>query len=291
MLIPSGWIHAVYTPADAIVIGGNFLQGLNIGMQLKIHDVENRTDVPMKFRFPYFMRMQWFAARGYLSKLRKNEQLSSFELQGIQKLLPFLQKLASQLNDIDNVSKENRQAIQRDIPLLKNVSLMLTSLKSRVEYILNPEVGLEDEWDSELTEMEFLDSDVDPNEIIYKEIDDELEDLESEHTDSEDGLFSLKDAIDQQPKKSKEAVKVKQEPLRKNLSIKFNVSAPKSSADVKSVKISPVYKSNSTLAPTKSLIAPTSILSAPTNRPSAPSLKSKKPPSVYDRLKKKLKMK
>ncbi len=30
MIIPTGWIHAVYTPRDAIVIGGNFLHGLNI---------------------------------------------------------------------------------------------------------------------------------------------------------------------------------------------------------------------------------------------------------------------
>ena len=35
MMIPTGWIHAVYTPKDSIVFGGNFLHSLNIALQLQ----------------------------------------------------------------------------------------------------------------------------------------------------------------------------------------------------------------------------------------------------------------
>jgi hypothetical protein len=35
MLIPTGWIHAVLTPVDSLVFGGNFLHSLNISMQLQ----------------------------------------------------------------------------------------------------------------------------------------------------------------------------------------------------------------------------------------------------------------
>lgn len=35
LMIPSGWIHAVYTPIDSLVFGGNFLHALNVPMQLK----------------------------------------------------------------------------------------------------------------------------------------------------------------------------------------------------------------------------------------------------------------
>ncbi|PIO64079.1 hypothetical protein TELCIR_14304 [Teladorsagia circumcincta] len=35
LMIPSGWIHAVYTPVDSLVFGGNFLHALNVPMQLK----------------------------------------------------------------------------------------------------------------------------------------------------------------------------------------------------------------------------------------------------------------
>ncbi|KAI9011383.1 hypothetical protein BC832DRAFT_343750 [Gaertneriomyces semiglobifer] len=70
MIIPTGWIHAVYTPADAVVIGGNYLHGLNMEGQLEIAGIEDRTHVPPKFRFPYFEHMQWYAARHYLRLLK-----------------------------------------------------------------------------------------------------------------------------------------------------------------------------------------------------------------------------
>lgn len=39
MLIPTGWIHAVLTPVDSLVFGGNFLHSLNIPMQLRLADL------------------------------------------------------------------------------------------------------------------------------------------------------------------------------------------------------------------------------------------------------------
>ena len=35
LFIPTGWIHAVMTPKDSLVFGGNFLHSLNIQLQLK----------------------------------------------------------------------------------------------------------------------------------------------------------------------------------------------------------------------------------------------------------------
>ena len=40
-----GWIHAVYTPEDTLVFGGNFLHSFNIPMQLNIYNIEDRTRV------------------------------------------------------------------------------------------------------------------------------------------------------------------------------------------------------------------------------------------------------
>lgn len=40
-----GWIHAVYTPMDTLVFGGNFLHSFNIPMQLRIYSIEDRTRV------------------------------------------------------------------------------------------------------------------------------------------------------------------------------------------------------------------------------------------------------
>lgn len=61
--IPSGWIHAVFTPVDSLVFGGNFVHSLAIEMQLDVAALETRTFVPSKFRFPYFERIHWYAAK------------------------------------------------------------------------------------------------------------------------------------------------------------------------------------------------------------------------------------
>uniref|UniRef100_A0AAY5E9D1 JmjC domain-containing protein n=1 Tax=Electrophorus electricus TaxID=8005 RepID=A0AAY5E9D1_ELEEL len=52
-IIPSGWIHAVYTPVDTLVFGGNFLHSFNIPMQLNINSIEDRTR-KLKLEFFYF---------------------------------------------------------------------------------------------------------------------------------------------------------------------------------------------------------------------------------------------
>lgn len=70
MLIPSGWIHAVYTPCDTLVVGGNFLHDWNIPTQLKLVEVEIATKVPQKFRFPHFVRLAWYVADGWDERLK-----------------------------------------------------------------------------------------------------------------------------------------------------------------------------------------------------------------------------
>lgn len=66
MLIPAGWIHAVWTPEDSLVIGGNFLTRLNFGMQLRVAQVEKATGVARKFRYPHFQKLHWYTALHYL---------------------------------------------------------------------------------------------------------------------------------------------------------------------------------------------------------------------------------
>ncbi|KAL9603962.1 MAG: hypothetical protein Q9179_002024 [Wetmoreana sp. 5 TL-2023] len=68
MLIPAGWIHAVWTPEDSLVIGGNFLTRLNYSMQLRIAQIEKATGVARKFRYPHFQKIQWYTAIRYLER-------------------------------------------------------------------------------------------------------------------------------------------------------------------------------------------------------------------------------
>lgn len=66
MLIPSGWIHAVWTPTNSLVIGGNFLTRMHYGMQIAINDIEKATGVTRKFRYPSFQKVLWYTVIQYL---------------------------------------------------------------------------------------------------------------------------------------------------------------------------------------------------------------------------------
>ncbi|KAF2198384.1 hypothetical protein GQ43DRAFT_483345 [Delitschia confertaspora ATCC 74209] len=68
MLIPSGWIHAVWTPEDSLVIGGNFLTRIHYGMQISVAEVEKNTKVAKKFRYPFFQKIMWLAVLKYLEE-------------------------------------------------------------------------------------------------------------------------------------------------------------------------------------------------------------------------------
>ena len=66
MLIPSGWIHAVWTPEDSLVIGGNFLNRLSYKNQFRVVEIEKQNETPMKFRYPSFQKVMWYTAIKYL---------------------------------------------------------------------------------------------------------------------------------------------------------------------------------------------------------------------------------
>uniref|UniRef100_A0A673N6H4 [histone H3]-dimethyl-L-lysine(36) demethylase n=1 Tax=Sinocyclocheilus rhinocerous TaxID=307959 RepID=A0A673N6H4_9TELE len=74
-IIPSGWVHAVYTPVDTLVFGGNFLHSFNIPMQLYISNIEDRTRVPAKFRYPFFHEMCWYVLERYLYSMTNTSHL------------------------------------------------------------------------------------------------------------------------------------------------------------------------------------------------------------------------
>uniref|UniRef100_A0A673KUW8 Lysine-specific demethylase 2B n=1 Tax=Sinocyclocheilus rhinocerous TaxID=307959 RepID=A0A673KUW8_9TELE len=78
--IPSGWIHAVYTPEDTLVFGGNILHSFNIPMQLTVYEIENRTKVHSKFRYPFFYEMCWYVLERYVNCLTRRSHLTEPKL-------------------------------------------------------------------------------------------------------------------------------------------------------------------------------------------------------------------
>jgi F-box/leucine-rich repeat protein 10/11 len=72
LFLPSGWIHAVFTPVDTLVFGGNYLHAFALPLQLAVSDLEDRTGLAQKYRFPSYRELHWYAAGRYLRLLKRS---------------------------------------------------------------------------------------------------------------------------------------------------------------------------------------------------------------------------
>lgn len=89
LFLPSGWPHAVATPKDSIVVGGNFLHGGDWGMIKTVYDIEQRLGVKPKFQYPLFKRLIWYAA---LDAYKRLDTLTGSEVRGLQALAQLLRE-------------------------------------------------------------------------------------------------------------------------------------------------------------------------------------------------------
>nr|CAD7199081.1 unnamed protein product [Timema douglasi] len=69
LLIPSGWLHAVYAQRDTLMFGGKFLHSFGIDAQLKVAKLEKIRRKPRSSRYPLFTEMLWFVLEGYVHRL------------------------------------------------------------------------------------------------------------------------------------------------------------------------------------------------------------------------------
>lgn len=119
--IPTGWIHAVYTPKDSLVFGGNFLHSYGIEKQLRIAQVEDTTHVPQKFRYPFFTEMLWYVLERYVHCLlgkshildeessspveppREHVHLTQQELHGLKSIVNYLHCLPTNKKSVPDL--------------------------------------------------------------------------------------------------------------------------------------------------------------------------------------------
>ncbi|GAA5856498.1 hypothetical protein JCM9279_005470 [Rhodotorula babjevae] len=122
--IPTGWIHAVYTPADSLVIGGNFLHSLNIPTQLRVYNIELATKVPRKFRYPHFVKLLWLVGKHYYDRLSSHPAGEPLPLplraprvlDGLKELSSFLIEQTTRIAKGAQVSAERRRLAKENIP-------------------------------------------------------------------------------------------------------------------------------------------------------------------------------
>ncbi|CAF3954146.1 unnamed protein product [Rotaria sp. Silwood2] len=136
ILLPPGWIHAVYTVTDSLVFGGNFLQSMGVDMQLRIYELECLAKVPQKFKYPLFETFHWYAAKNFYEKLRECNDLNSSAINHIiqQASESILYHMNRWLTMDKRYQIRNRYIIPKGInceKLLRDLSRELDKVKTR----------------------------------------------------------------------------------------------------------------------------------------------------------------
>ena len=96
LLIPGGWPHAVFTPEDSCVVGGNFVHAAGLGLQALVWRIEDRLRVEASFRYPNFKALCWYAALRFCDSLPaaadEGSAVARVERAGAKRLFIKLQK-------------------------------------------------------------------------------------------------------------------------------------------------------------------------------------------------------
>ncbi|CAH0562106.1 unnamed protein product [Brassicogethes aeneus] len=136
MLIPTGWIHAVYTPVDSLVFGGNFLHSLNMPMQLSVYDIEKKIKTEQKFLYPNFEMMNWFAGSKLLEQLvelnTEERKCPTYLLLGLKQLLINLKHWNTE-KDVSSKANYN-PAVREQIPFTINVAKLLKDIAKEIRH-------------------------------------------------------------------------------------------------------------------------------------------------------------
>lgn len=120
LIIPSGWIHAVYTPEDALVFGGNFVHSYSILRQLQVNCIEQRTKVKKVYRFPYFKQINWYFLCALLPvahQLYMNISIESKEKElcsgvGVREVSPCAGEIESDASNSDDDGEEEEDLVR-----------------------------------------------------------------------------------------------------------------------------------------------------------------------------------
>ncbi len=152
LFLPSGWPHAVSTPEDSFVLGGNFLQPLDFESIVQVYRQEIRLGVQPKFQFPLFRRLLWHAARCAVEKIQEDGsgknvdavddhdgRVSRWERQGLPALLSLLK----------DWQKEPSAARRVDIPdEIEDADEFLEEMEELLATIDTPPTTVEDGGDA-----------------------------------------------------------------------------------------------------------------------------------------------
>lgn len=141
LLLPSSWIHSVYTKDDSIIVGGNYLNLLSLKNHLQTYKIEIETKVDDQFKFPNFVKFIWLIGYYFLITSTEDkfefDKFDKFELNCISNLAQFLRQQWEYVNStVESKSdKISVNKIKQSIPenIIGDVDEFLNNLSNWID--------------------------------------------------------------------------------------------------------------------------------------------------------------
>ena len=143
LFLPGGWFHAVSTPEDSIVIGGNFVCPLHFENILHVIEIEKKLKVKADFQYPQHQKLMYYAAGQLLGKIRKAQSsrqqlwckgISEWEIQGLPYLIKYLER---------TMCRHGHQNASRGVSAGGDVEAIVEALKLQWQCLGTNSVGVQ----------------------------------------------------------------------------------------------------------------------------------------------------
>ena len=148
LFLPGGWFHAVSTPVDSVVVGGNFINPLRVKQLLTVRMIERRLGISSQAEFPKFNMLMYYAAGDFIkrcqqSRMVDNEEtksvfVSELEAKGLECLGVYLQSVVEELDSNitagnGRMTKGKRTLREKVDRCKKEIGLLTSFLRTELE--------------------------------------------------------------------------------------------------------------------------------------------------------------
>ncbi|MEN2495766.1 MAG: Lysine-specific demethylase 2A [Marteilia pararefringens] len=143
LFIPSGWIHAVYTPKDSLAFGGNFLHSYAVDQHFKVQEVEKLVHIDKNFQMSQRVKLQWHVILMYTYVLgaMNVKQDAKFLENNVASIVDMEKTSANLTNMLKSLPKSYMTKFERDnvYKLLENIEKHIQSEANAIpENITDP---------------------------------------------------------------------------------------------------------------------------------------------------------
>ena len=100
LFLPGGWFHAVSTPEDSVVVGGNFINPLRLKQLLTVREIERQLGISPQAEYPKFNMLMYYAAGDFIKRCQQSRAANSalpgsivtpLEARGLESLAVYLE--------------------------------------------------------------------------------------------------------------------------------------------------------------------------------------------------------